>query len=114
MKNYIFGAVAIALAFTASAFTTNIKPVSTEAMNKKAIQSWYFMAGHSLADAKTPSAYSTTPSESCDAEIEVPCQIQFEASQYASPSTNTPLQNYLNAHATVGAVLNDAVSKRSE
>lgn len=114
MKNSIMKIMVVAIAIAASAFTTFKKPITSSEMNKKANQNWYFKAGHALGDAMSASNWSTTPEAECDANVEVPCQIRFEASNYQLPATNTPLQNYLNAEGSATQVRTDAISKRSE
>ncbi|KLT67020.1 hypothetical protein [Pedobacter sp. BMA] len=114
MRNYIFGLTAIVIAFAASAFTVNTKVLTRAENNKLSIQNWYFNVGQPLSNAKSEANYGTTSVAECNAEREVPCRISFEANDYLIPTTNTPLQNYLDAHPTVNDVLLDAKEVRSE
>ena len=114
MRNYIFGLTAIVIAFAASAFTVNTKVLTKAENNKLSIQNWYFNPGEPLSNAKLEASYGTSASTECTNDKEVPCRISFEADDYLIPTTNTPLQNYLDSHPTVMAVLNDAKQVRSE
>lgn len=113
MKKYMLGVTAIVLAVLASAFTVNKPKISKAEMNKRVdIQTWHF-TGAVLADDKSEANYDTGAGDSCDNIVEVPCTISFDADDFSTPSTNTPLQNYLNSK-TDAQIRDDADSKRSE
>ncbi|GAA4790864.1 hypothetical protein GCM10023231_18450 [Olivibacter ginsenosidimutans] len=100
----------IAMSLFLFAFKT--EPLTREANNARAEQTWFFN-GNDLSQAKTESAYQATPTGQCNGIEEVPCEISFEANDYMTPATNTPLKNYLDAHPTVNDVLDDAQEVRS-
>ena len=112
MKKYLLGLAAIVLAVAASAFTAP-KTISAAEMNSRpTIQTWYY-TGTTVAGDRVPGAYQTT-SLSCSVGQEVPCQIQFDASSYMIPTTNTPLENYLDSFSTDGALKDAAHIRKSD
>ena len=103
----LFVGVGLVYGFT-SADESNL---SLNTNHTRAIQTWYF-TGNSLTNVNDTTFYNVNPSsESCDDTEELPCQIQFEANDYLLPSTNTPLQNYLNAHTSTWIRDNAAATK---
>lgn len=114
MKNNIIKIMAVMIAIGASAFTTLKKPLTKSEMNNQAQQNWYFESGHALGDAVSETNWNTSPQANCDAENQVPCQIQFEADDYMSPSTKTPLQNYLDSKGSAAVIRSTALSRRTQ
>ncbi|WP_345947700.1 hypothetical protein ABDD95_12660 [Mucilaginibacter sp. PAMB04274] len=114
MKTNIIKLLTVAIAIAASAFTTLKAPVSKSEMNKRVNQTWYFQSGHELGDAIDDANWSTSPQQSCDNANQVPCQVDFEADDYQMPSTNTPLQNYLDAQGSATSIRANATSRRTE
>jgi hypothetical protein len=112
MKKYSTGLIAIILAVLAVSFTVKNHPAPAASTGKPAIQTWYFN-GSMLSQDLSSTEYGTSPAKSCNGTDDFPCEIQFDASQYTIPTTNTPLQNYLIAEGTDTQVLADAVSVRS-
>jgi hypothetical protein len=113
MKKYIFSFSAIALAIFASSFTVKTNAHTVNSNHKLNIQTWYFN-GSTTTDVLNHLEYGSSPQFSCDAVNTFPCEIQFDASQYTVPTSNTPLQNYLNAEGSAAQVKADAVSIRSK
>jgi len=110
MKKYILGLTAIVLAVAGSAFTAP-KTISAPEMNHKATQTWYY-TGTGLSGDRVAANYQTSSIE-CNTGVQLPCEIQFDASQYMIPASHTPLENYLASFSTDAAVTNAAVSKKS-
>lgn len=111
MKKYFLGLTAIVLAIAASAFTAPKTITANEMNHRPALQTWYYN-GSTLANDRN-SAFYQTGSVSCDGVVELPCKIQFDASSYTIPTTNTPLQNYLHSIPSDAAMVNAAVQQKS-
>lgn len=92
--------------------TTKNHSASGKIRHEQAIQTWYF-TGRTLSQDLSASNYSTTQTKTCDGTNVLPCEIQFDASSYTIPTSNTPLQNYLNAEGNDETVKDDAVAVRS-
>lgn len=112
MKKYILSVSAIALALFASSFTVKSHKHHVLGNAKPAIQTWYFN-GSLTSQVLDHTEYGSSPIKSCNSVNTFPCEIQFDASQYTIPTSNTPLQNYLNAEGSASQVKADAVSVRS-